>query len=127
MPKFILIILLLCSKQLTAQGGKIHSKQLRGDWQSADSSTHRILFKDKGPDLQLIFAPYSEYSFRKDSTGFIDSSGILIRWPPQYCILRLISNDEIELYFTDFTGRQYNRGRYRKLEGIRNKQVVMDN
>ena len=113
--KCLLSILLLLSLN-SARGQGTHADTLRvgdtidvqmliGSWISSDSSRSRIEFQLNRKELKLVAGKDTRYDFFVRDTFFVNPlNGVLIKWPPDDCSVRVIDKSRIEISYTIFGG-----------------------
>lgn len=105
----------------TSKCGCLNPAVILGFWESIDTAKQKIEFiYDKTTFLLVTDSPYSSaYEFfpyssaDRDSIKFVSSQGVIIKWPPDHCNVKIRDEDTIEIEYADIGGvlmtRSYKR------------------
>jgi hypothetical protein len=96
-------------------GDTIPLQRLAGIWVTDDTARMKIEFRYDGKELKLVTGDHRNYDFSiRDAVCVNPLNGVLIKWPPDDCLVRMISNSLIEIAYTPFGGTPA-RVRYKRL------------
>jgi hypothetical protein len=99
-------------------GDTINIQQLLGRWGAFGTNRPMIEFRYEKKELKLVAAKDAVYSFFLRDTVFTNPlQGVLIKWPPDDCTIRVINNSLIEINYVNF-GSAGVMIRYRRRSGF---------
>ncbi|MDH4472939.1 MAG: hypothetical protein QE487_10040 [Fluviicola sp.] len=116
MSKLMLLFVLLLSFSVSSQeevdqyevylkrlNETIDTSFLMGDWQFEDSVKHSIRFEQEGNVFRMKGIELYYFSHADTKAGF-SSVGSHAHWPPDYCYVKRLDENTIEVELFDFIG-----------------------
>lgn len=128
MKKILFSFVLLCSlsafsqEELDSYGlfmkrskETLDANFVEGEWQSLDSIGVLLRFVHSEKGLELM-AGEIYYFIPKDSLSGFSPIGIFAHWPPDYCYVKRLDENTIEVEFDDYTSIYPGPRQFRRLK-----------
>jgi hypothetical protein len=102
------------NEEVYENGDTIDVKDLVGHWVAPGTTYSKIEIRYDGKELKLIVGKLYTYYFTQLDPVFVNPiKGVLIKWPPDDCEIRLINPYLLEVTYTNFQAKS-SISRYRR-------------